>query len=1251
MGSFMVAFPHEEDAQHNNLGAAIGAATFATAGYWLAPRLHVGPGVVPLSLTGAAVAAGLWGLAGSAGGEFLTNDQRGGGALALAVSGGLAGAWASSRFRPTTADYFTTLAATLAGASGGLGVARLASAHQGGTDVAGVLAGGALGLWLGAWTNHERSVREPEMWAGAAGALYGALLASNLRNFAHGEKQNDRIQDGAEYLGLSLGMLAGTAAGRLTHASNGQVFVPTVAMGLGLLIGDGAGDLAGGPQGARIGATAAGVALAATSVLLDQKLKLSQGLGQNWIPTSLWGGVLGGFEGLLLANFARHARNEFEQDARGGSGFIAGAAAGVAAGLVLSKLAEPHANDYVFTAAGSLVGLSLGVGVAGLSDATGSAASALRLGGSVAGLISAATVAHFINPTPVDLMAGSLGAGYGFALGALVASFDNTPGGWSDQQTTGGTLGLALGATGAVAATHALGASAAQVTTATTGTVLATIAGTGFGMALPGEGSRSTRVGATLGLSLGLAGALGADHWMGFSRTPLAPRLKLALAGGAFGVYQGIWLGRALSYDTEDGSLRARQRGGGLMFGAAAGSAAGLLLSNALAPTSVDILVTGTGSALGSAFGAGAAWLLTSEAGAQDAWATLGGSMAGLVAAGAMQRHAPLTSADAAASGVGLALGALAGGLAPSLHLDSLTTSDRVTYGGAMVGAAAGAALGVATRKATNAQARTVGMAGWGGLHGALTGLSLGALIDGAEETQALRIGSLAGGLGGAALGATLWRHVTFTNEADKQTLAAGTTWGAWSGWWTSRLLRDGDPTGDNGSAGVIAGAGVGSMLAVSALPYFDIPTDVLIDALTMNALLGGFAGGVAAMATTAEYATPTAVLAGGSAGLLLGGLLHERIHLARQSTPLLSLAIAQGAFTSIMLPSLLQSQSQRQEQGAMAIGTLGGASVGLLLSSVVKPTATTAALAGLGSATGAAIGGGISLVADDVEAQGGAALTLAGSAIGLTAGALAGRANPSAKTIFTAAAAGSALGAAEGAVFSWAARGTSRDDYAGSMLVGAGLGTTLALASAASETWQIPASAGFGAWGAWIGSFSGALIQRSPQEVTLGGLIGLNVGVAAGYGALTANWIEPSDFGWLSLFGAAGALLGGSTGALLSTSEDPEPAFVGLAVGPVAGLAVGALMLPTWRRLRGPETKTENAGAQASSSLAAQSAAIDSAAPPRGAVAQWTHRTKRKLSALIEVGDVMPLVGAMPSNDQSGTPPPFVMGLTGKWR
>jgi hypothetical protein len=165
----------------------------------------------------------------------------------------------------------------------------------------------------------------------------------------------------------------------------------------------------------------------------------------------------------------------------------------------------------------------------------------------------------------------------------------------------------------------------------------------------------------------------------------------------------------------------------------------------------------------------------------------------------------------------------------------------------------------------------------------------------------------------------------------------------------------------------------------------------------------------------------------------------------------------------------------------------------------------------------------------------------------------------------------GALLGASEGLAFGWASRATTNGEYAGSVLVGAGVGTTLGLASTAYlerfEAQQALAASGFSAWGGWVGSFAGAFANRDPHEVVLGGLAAANVGFLAGYGALRYQLVEPRDFGWISLAGAMGTALGGGVGAALSTRSDPRPVLAGLSLGPVVGIGTGSIVVPYLRR------------------------------------------------------------------------------------
>ena len=259
----------------------------------------------------------------------------------------------------------------------------------------------------------------------------------------------------------------------------------------------------------------------------------------------------------------------------------------------------------------------------------------------------------------------------------------------------------------------------------------------------------------------------------------------------------------------------------------------------------------------------------------------------------------------------------------------------------------------------------------------------------------------------------------------------------------------------------------------------------------------------------------------------------------------------------------------------------------------------------------------------------------------------------------------GAVLGGAEGLVFAWAARGTSRADYAGAGLIGAGLGATLGMTHAVGDSQSTSrklAAGGFAAWGAWVGAFGGALVSRNPHEVTMGGLAGANLGAIAGYALLSQDWVEPRDFGWLSLFGAAGAVLGSGTGAIFSSKTDPRPVLAGLTVGPAVGIAVGALVLPRLRSL----TQSSNGvsffnfgrrqvagmsvtlGPSSSSSTDLTSADVLSTQSRPG----FLSRTAHLLGQAFEITQWSPFVGALPPTpgDPTGSTP-FIFGVSGNWK
>jgi hypothetical protein len=319
----------------------------------------------------------------------------------------------------------------------------------------------------------------------------------------------------------------------------------------------------------------------------------------------------------------------------------------------------------------------------------------------------------------------------------------------------------------------------------------------------------------------------------------------------------------------------------------------------------------------------------------------------------------------------------------------------------------------------------------------------------------------------------------------------------------------------------------------------------------------------------------------------------------------------------------------------------------------------------GLGSAVGASIAGGAALLSGrDEQTQTG--ILLGGTTAGLAASAFLAPRLQLREGAQWFATSGAALGATEGLVFAWAGRGSSNEDYAGALLVGTGVGTTLGLASAAYPSFTLQrglASSGFAAWGAWMGAFSGALLHRDPHEVTLGGLAGANAGFLLGYGLVRADLVEPRDFGWLSLAGTVGTVAGGGIGAVLSSKSDPRPILAGLAIGPAVGMAGGALILPALHRMTdvttahlfrartfaGMQWSFPTRAGTADAAVAATTESLTSAEvlahkkPP-----SLLRRAGRRVQQLVGVQSWTPIVGSLPPAPGQPGPPPFIIGAAG---
>ncbi len=1186
---------------------------------------------------------------------------------------------ASQFFTPEPYHHRVAFAGTALGVAAGLGTAKLTTDDKGLPDVVGVLSGAAVGFTGGAMVSQGARLRPPAILAGTVGGAYGLLAGALLPTLGDDAWNGGRRTDGASWLGLSLGAAGATLAARAIDPDVGSVALVGGAGVLGLGMGLGAGHLwaSAHSQPGRIGLLAGSTTLLAAGLLAERTWQLSDSLGSHTVELALFGAGIGAAHGLLAGRVVEPSTSAMLAGRQLGGAVLLGTSAGLAAGVLSSKWIDPTANDYLGVAGASVLGHSAGLGIARLTldPAPWDAAPArpervLRLLGAAAGLGAGALVARVAPLRTPDLAAGGVGAGYGAMLGALAPSLHRRGRGDTRTATGGAHLGLALGGTAAATAAHLTGASLGQVAVPAVAAGLGGLAGSGLGQMLPDNADQAARVGvfggilAAAGASIALSRPLRLDEGFAVPGSGL-----LTLVGAGVGLAEGRLLGVVVAPRLTPDEASEGQRDGAARFATVAGATAGFVLARFIQPSAGDQMLALGGGLFGGGLGLGLSQLASAPGGRADPAAAMAGSLAGLGALALTQRLSPLQDPDFLALPVGVAFGGLFGRLLPTLDARELRPLDRPGGGGLLAGLTGGAFAAVALRHASAAPASTVGLAALGGADLALAGLGVGLLIDDAGSSRGQRIGAVAGGAAGLALGAGLWPRLELRGT-DAALIAGLSALGAWNGLLAPVLghARADTVSRRQMTGGALAGVGAGTVLATALVPALEVDADLLANAFALDLLLTGAGAGAGALASPRLDAPVWGALGGGAAGLLLGGALHRSIEMDAGKHPLVALASVEGLWLGAWLPYLLRERERvtsRQVTGSLAAGGLGGAALATLASPLLQPDGHTATTAAFGSATGAALAGGAALIADPLHGRAGVGLLLGGTAAGLLAGGLGAR-RLDLPTGAGYAGVGSLLGASEGLVFAWAGRADGEADYAGAALVGAGLGSTIGFVAAANPVWTqgrgLPA-AGFAGWGSWMGAFAGALINRDPHEVTLGGLAGANVGLISGLALLGSGAVQPSDFGWLSAFGAAGTVAGGGVGALFSTRTNPRPALAGLLIGPAVGLATGALVLP---KLRTIGASASAPPAPPAAPTAARTPAAREADRPEESISSavlWERRRAGGPSATIEqplasrirrsfrISRLMPVLGAMPSDDPAAGPPPFVIGVAGLWR
>lgn len=601
-----------------------------------------------------------------------------GGGLLLGEGLGYIGSLITSQFVELEADQQGWLWMSTYGTSAMLGGLGLFVPSWRGQPARGLaLAGAGAGLLLGAVGSQRLSLRQRDFPLGLYGSLYGTALGIGLPALAYNNTDAEHY-GGAVLMGAFGGLLAGVLTSRLADVDPRTVQIITTTSLAGASLGAGLGLILRDHDTRRTVALAEGLSLAglAGGAALASHLRFSpadQGL------VSLLG-AQGAMAGAFLPAL-------WQQEASGRErigGVMAGAGAGILAGIAISQAVELRGGDVAELGVWSSGGFALGGGLALLSDRDQRASAALLEGLGALGLTAGALLAPRWEYSGRDtLLTAHLMAGG--ALHGLLAPYL-----WREQPTGrhfGG--GLLVGASSALFAGMAL----SQVTDAKPADVGETTLwlaagdgiGGGIGLLAGLSNSNTVRLLQGSGLAFWLAGALYAP------RTHFSPT-DMSLTALTTGL--GTLIGGVMPLHLQTGSdVEGKQVAGGMAAGTGLGFVIGSVLSQYVELDPGVVPETMLLSADGALFGAGLGLMVSTD----DRWAV--GLAQGL----------------SLASAVG---GAFVANYTHYSHGDRLLATVAVAYGG-WQGVGTTFLLGGSDRQVGGA---VMAMAGLGGMVGALIG-------------------------------------------------------------------------------------------------------------------------------------------------------------------------------------------------------------------------------------------------------------------------------------------------------------------------------------------------------------------------------------------------------------------------------------------------------------------------------------------------------------------------------------------------
>jgi HEAT repeat protein len=990
--------------------------------------------------------------------------------------------------------------------------------------------------------------------------LHGAWIGLWLPGFLPGGFDGERGAAGA-VVGQSAGYLAGLIWAQLGDLRYQSALFSALGAGVGSAAFGGLGLVIRGEEAPETFALlAAGSAAGALTLgILEPYLTF----GENdaaVIAIAAGAGALSGADLSVRIEEKRFAEASFP------GGILLGAGIGTAAGLLVSQLTDVSDKELWSTLGGAaifgLAGTGFGLMVPELDVRNRSRVSGAAIAAGVALTYPFADRLELSGPKLA--YAGLSAASFGIWSSLL-------PEYWIDGEIAAGkhaggaVLGASIGMALGLAVSQGLELTSGDVLVSGVGAVTGSGIGAGVGLLVPALDDRGTvalmQGGGLAGLAI-MTGLASLDLVAGGSKDAGAIATHVALMS-----LQGAWHGTLIPFAWRDGRPPAREIAGGAMLGTSLGAIAGFTAAHLLDEPlrAIDLVEASALAGIANGIGAGLAIGLDDPRIGVGLMEGIG--IGGYAAALAL---APRTDYEGGAFTLLAAPPVLGffGWFFPQLFEDEAPDVRR-SAGGLLTAASAGALAGVAftqLREDRDELELILATAAGTGI-----GAGLGGLIRDRSSRRTVALME-SGGLLALSAAVAIAPHTRYGDggaaAGDAAAAGLGTISGAAFGALLPGLIYDdaGDLRELGYGAALGAGFGLAASMGIGQLTDPD-PSNVLETALlTIGA---GAAGGGLALygegfsARSRSIAIESAVLG----GLALGAIVAPFTSYRGEDATMIALTTGAGAWHGLLLASIVEERpSMRERAGAALLGagamSLTGVSVGQL-----RPLAYGDQLeTGIAAAAGNAIGGGLSMLLDDMSERDRAIWI---EAAGLSALALGIGVSP--YTEYSGADVG--LVAAFSAIGAW--NGLWLDAYVeddgfdgrelgGGALAGAGAGwLTGALVSQFVEIGAGDQAQAYLSWavGSAIGAGLGLLVPSFDRRQTVALMEGIGgAGLVAGLSVLPYLDYEGGDFALVPL----GAFLGGAVGLTLPRfvrdgAVRSEEAAGGALLGAGAGTLVAA--------------------------------------------------------------------------------------------